>query len=65
MPTKRARAKSTARDEQEPKFLRGVVNPGSGINPRRLISRPRQADPISGNPVVSAVTLTQNPRGGF
>ena len=64
MPTKRAKLKATARDE-EPQFLRGVVNPGSRVNPRRPISRPHQADPITGNATVPSVTLTQNPRGGF
>lgn len=64
MPTKRARAKSTARDE-EPQFLRGVSNPAGHTNPRRRISRPPQADPVTGNPTVMAVTLSQNPRGGY
>lgn len=65
MPTKRSRNRATARDEEEPQFLRGVVNPGAFVNPRRPINRPRHADPVSGSPTVAAVTLTQNPRGGY
>lgn len=64
MPTKRAQAKATARDE-EPQFLRGVVNPASRVNPRRPILRPHVAEPVSGNPIVGSVTLSQNPRGGY
>lgn len=65
MATKRAQAKAKARDDEEPQFLRGVVNPASGINPRPPVVRPAHADPVSGSPVVTAVTLSQNPRGGY
>jgi hypothetical protein len=64
MATKRARQRATARDE-EPQYLRGVVNPASGIRPRRPVVRPAQADPVTGSPVVQVVTPTQNPRGGY
>jgi hypothetical protein len=64
MPTKRAQRKAAARDE-EPQYLRGVVNPASGIRPRRPVVRPAQADPVSGSPVIQVVTPSQNPRGGY
>lgn len=64
MPTKRARAAATARNE-EPKILRAVVNPAGHVNPRRPVNRPKVAEPVTGSPIVGSVTLSQNPRGGF
>lgn len=64
MPTKRVQNQATARNE-EPQFQRAVPNPAGYVNPRRPVNRPKVAEPVTGNPIVGSVTLSQNPRGGF